>query len=565
MSTPELTIAIVGGVAGGASAATRARRMNEHAKIILFEKDDHVSFANCGLPYYIGGEITDRNKLLVAPRELLERRFQLDVRTRQEVLQIDRNARSLTVLDRSTGETYEQPYDKLILSPGARPILPPIEGVDAPNVFTLRNLVDTDRLRTATDESQTKQAVVVGAGFIGIEMVEQLVARGFEVTLAELQPQILPLLDPEMVQPLEETLVARGVRLLMGDGIARVVTGDDGRATGVELQSGTIVGGDIVILGLGVRPNSELAKHAGLAIGKTGGILTNRYLQTSDPDVYAVGDAAEYPFGPTGTSMRIALAGPANRAGRLAGEHAATGNCAPMSDVMGTAIVRVFDQAAALTGLSLTLARRMGVEVRSVTIVANHHAGYFPDASPLTLKLVYEPKTGRVLGAQAVGREGVDKRIDVLATAMAMQATVRDLAGLDLAYAPPFGSAKDPIHMAAFAACNQLDGVEEFIAAGTDLTAWQVVDVRSADEVVRDPLAGGDNAMNIPLNDLRDRVNELKRDTPTVVVCGVGLRAHVGMRILRQHGFRDVANLAGGATVHSRAVQKQICQLRLSR
>ncbi len=553
MKTPELTIAIVGGVAGGASAATRARRMNEHANIILFEKDEHVSFANCGLPYYIGGEIEQRDKLLVAPRELLEQRFRLDVRIRQEVLQINRDSKTLTVLDHTTSTQYEQPYDKLILSPGAKPLVPPIDGVQAKNVHTLRNLADTDRIHAAVDSSQTKRAVVVGAGFIGLEMVEQLVARGFEVTLAELQPQILPLLDPEMVQPLQQELAARGVRLLLGDGIERVLVDDEGQAEGVQLQSGTVAVADLVILGLGVRPNIQLAETAELEIGKTGGIVTNRFLQTSDPDIYAVGDAAEYPFAPTGTSMRIALAGPANRAGRLAGEHAATGASAPMADVMGTAIVRLFDQTAAVTGLSLTLARRLSVEVRSVTIVADHHAGYFPQAMPLTLKLVYEPETGRVLGAQVVGRRGVDKRIDVIATAIAMKATVRDLAGLDLAYAPPFGSAKDPIHMAAFAACNQLDGVEDFVPADTDLTATQVLDVRSADEAQSAPLDGVENAINIPLDELREHLEELDRDAPTVVVCGTGLRAHVAVRILEQHGFKKLANLSGGITLRSRA------------
>lgn len=556
MATPKLTIAIVGGVAGGASAATRARRMNEHAEIILFEKDEHVSFANCGLPYYIGGEIAEREKLLVAPRELLEQRFQLDVRTRQEVTAIDRAAKSLTVLDHATGETYSQRYDKLILSPGAQPLLPPIEGARAANVFTLRNLADTDRIRAATDGATSKRSVVVGAGFIGIEMVEQLVERGFEVTLAELQPQILPLLDPEMVHPLEESLAERGVRLMLGDGIARVLTDAEGRASGVELNSGATADGEFVILGLGVRPNTKLAVEAGLEIGASGGIATNRFMQTSDPDIYAVGDAAEYPYGPTGTQMRVALAGPANRAGRLAGEHAATGSSAPMADVLGTAIVRVFDQAAGITGLSARLAARMGVDARSVTIVANHHAGYFPGAAPLTLKLVYERETGRILGAQVVGREGVDKRIDVVATAMAMRATVRDLAGLDLAYAPPFGAAKDPVHMAAFAACNQLDGLTDFLDAGSDLSQWQVVDVRTAEEVLCGPLADAPHAINIPIDSLRHRIEELDPRRPTVVSCGVGLRANVGTRILRQHSFDNVANLSGGATVHRRAVEK---------
>jgi len=554
MNSRKLTIAIVGGVAGGASAATRARRMNEHAKIILFEKDEHVSFANCGLPYYIGGEIEDRDKLLVAPRELLEQRFRLDVRVRQEVLRIDREAKTLTVVNHVTGVEYEQPYDKLILSPGASPLVPPLEGIRAKNVFTLRNLADTDRLVAATDRSPTKRAVVVGAGFIGLEMVEQLVERGFEVTLAELQPQILPLFDPEMVQPLEQELAERGVQLLLGDAIERVLVDDLGQAKGVQLQSGTIAEGDLVILGLGVRPNTQLAETADLNIGETGGIATNRFMQTNDPDIYAVGDVAEYPFGPTGTMMRIALAGPANRSGRIAGEHAATGAAAPMADVLGTAIVRLFDQAAAATGLSLAQARRMGVEARSATIVAGHHAGYFPGATPLTLKLIYESESGRVLGAQVVGREGVDKRIDVIATAIGMKATVRELAGVDLAYAPPFGSAKDPVHMAAFAACNQLDGIDEFVSADADLTGTQVLDVRTPTEIKEAPLAGVEKAISIPLDELRNRLDELNPEGPTVVTCETGLRAHVAVRILKQHGFKNLANLSGGATLRKRAI-----------
>lgn len=557
MSRSARTIVIVGGVAGGASAATRARRMNEQAEIILFEKDEHVSFANCGLPYYIGGEIADRGQLLVASRELLKERFRLDVRTRQEVLSINRAAKTVTVRDHSAGRVYEQHYDKLILSPGAAPLVPPIDGVGAPNVFTLRNLADTDRIRAAADASLSKRAVVVGAGFIGLEMVEQLVLRGFQVALAELQPQILPPLDPEMVQPLEETLMARGVTLHLADGIRRVLTGEDGRACGVELESGATSAGDVIILGLGIRPQVRLAEAAGLEIGSSGGIATDRYLRTSDPDIYAVGDAAEYPFGPTGTNLRVPLAGPANRAGRLAGEHAATGQCQPMADVFGTAIVRVFDQTAAMTGLSMKLARRLGQRARSVTIVANHHAGYYPHASPITLKLVYDGDTGRILGAQATGREGVDKRIDVVAAIMGMKGTVRDLAGLDLAYAPPFGAAKDPVHLAAFAACNQLDGVDEFLDADADLSGWQVVDVRTAQEVARLPLAGVDRAIHIPLEELRERAGALDRNAPTVVSCGVGLRAHVGVRILRQLGFRQVANLSGGATVRQRAMHKQ--------
>jgi NADPH-dependent 2,4-dienoyl-CoA reductase/sulfur reductase-like enzyme/rhodanese-related sulfurtransferase len=555
MSTKSVTtIVIVGGVAGGASAATRARRMNEHAEIILLEKDEYVSFANCGLPYYLGGEITERQKLLVATPQFLARRFCIDVRTQQEARSIDRAAKSVTVLNHASGETYQLAYDKLILAPGAAPLVPPLPGRDAANVFTLRNMADTDCIKAAADACSSKRAVVVGSGYIGLEMVEQLVRQGFQVALAELQPQVLPLMDAEIAQPLEDALRRHGVTVYLGDGIKRILTDDRNAATGIELQSGQAVPADLVILGLGVRPNLTLAEQAGLTIGSGGGIASNEHQQTNDPDIYAVGDACEYVFGPTGQPQRIALAGPANRAGRLAGEHAATGRSMPMAPVFGTSIVRVFDRSAALTGLTAKLAARLGIPARSVTVVANQHAGYFPGAAPLTLKLTFDPSTGRVLGAQAVGVDGVDKRIDVLATALAFGATVRDLAGLDLAYAPPFGSAKDPIHLAAFAACNQLDGIEQFLDADADLSGQQVVDVRTAAEVKQTPLAGAPGAVNIPVDELRQRLGELDPSAPTVVSCGVGLRGHVAARILKQHGFADVKNLSGGATIRNRIV-----------
>jgi NADPH-dependent 2,4-dienoyl-CoA reductase/sulfur reductase-like enzyme/rhodanese-related sulfurtransferase len=554
MTNNRLRIVIVGGVAGGASAATRARRMNEHAEIILLEKDEHVSFANCGLPYHIGEEIAERGKLLVATRELLERRFRLDVRIRHEATAIDRDAKTVTVRNLVSGEVVQLPYDKLILSPGAAPFVPPLPGKDAAGVYTLRNVVDMDRIKSVVDGSTTKKAIVVGAGFIGLEMVEQLVNRGFKVALAEMQDQVLPPFDAEMVQPIQKEIESYDVDFFPGDGIKSILTTDD-HATGIELSSGRRIDGELVILGLGVRPNTQLARDCGLTIGETGGILANRSLQTNDPDIYAVGDASEYIYGPTNNSMRVALAGPANRAGRLAGEHAATGSCSEMADVFGTAIVRVFDQTAAMTGLSLKTAARMAVKATSVTIVAGQHAGYFPGATPLTLKLVFNPVSGQILGAQAVGRDGIDKRIDVIATAMSFKATVRDLAGLDLCYAPPFGSAKDPVHQAAFAACNQLDGVDTFLPADADLSAVQLVDVRTVGEVERIPLAGGSHAINIPVDELRDRLGELDPSQETVVSCGVGIRAHVATCILRQHGFANVRNLSGGATVRNRTTR----------
>ncbi len=559
MSKGPKTIVIIGGVAGGASAACRARRVNEHVDIILFEKDEYVSFANCGLPYYLGGEIKRRGKLLVATAEFLIQRFRLDVRTRQEVIAIDRADKTVTVLDHASGKTYQQGYDKLILAPGASPVVPPLDGVDTKNVFTLRNIEDTDAIKVAMKSVVEKRAVVVGAGFIGLEMVEQLAHKGFEVTLIELQPQVLPLLDHEMAQPLDQQLREKQIKMYLGRSLQRVLSGADSSVRAVELDDGTQLDASLVILGIGVRPNNQLAVHAELPIGKDGGIETDEFMRTEDTDVYAVGDAVQYRFGPTGRAMRVALAGPANRAGRLAGQHAATGSSATMANVCGTSIVRVFEQTAAMTGLTMKRARQLKVPAKSVTIVANCHAGYYPGATPITLKLVFDPYDGRILGAQAIGVQGIDKRIDVIATAMGLGASVRDLAGLDLTYAPPFGSAKDPVHLAAFAAGNQLDGVTDFLDADANLVGLQVVDVRRPSEVTALPLAGVEHAINIPLDELRERLGELDKNAQTVVSCLVGLRAHVASCILRQSGFDRVQVLSGGATQRARSVPRPEC------
>jgi len=553
MSETGLRIVIIGGVAGGASAATRARRCDERAEITLLEKDDCVSFANCGMPYHIGGEIAERSRLLVATAQMLRTRFRLDVRERTEAIRIDRSARHVRVRSHAGGKEYDLPYDRLILSPGASPIVPRIDGVDSTGVHTLRSLADMDRICLAVGAAAEpdRRAIVIGAGFIGLEMAEQLIRREFRVSLVELQTQVLPPMDPEMVTTLTQQLKKAEVHVFCGSGLKRILV-QNGKTTGVELENGQQLEGSLVILGMGVRANTRLAEEAGLTIGKTGGIATNTFQQTSDPDIYAVGDAVEYVFGPTGQSQRIALAGPANRAGRLAGEHAALGRSSPMAPVLGTAIVRVFEQTAAMTGMTVKSARRAGIECRSVTVIAGQHAGYYPNAQPLTLKLVYCPTSGRVLGAQAVGQDGCDKRIDVIATAMAFNATVRDLAGLDLAYAPPFGSAKDPIHQAAFTAINALEGFGEMLDADADLSGWQVVDVRTAKEVSGAPLTGCASVIAIPVDELRDRLGELNPEQPTVVSCGVGIRAHVAQRILRQNGFRRVVNLTGGATLRRR-------------
>ena len=547
-------ILIVGGVAGGASAATRARRVNEDAEIVLLEKDHDVSFANCGLPYYIGGEIEDRDALLVTTPEQLWRRFRIDVRVRHEARSIDRRQRTVTVIERDTGRSYEEPYDKLILATGAEPIVPPITGTDAANVFTLRNLEDTDRIKEAVSAGPLRRAVVVGAGFIGLEVVEQLLELGVPTSLVELQTQVLPPLDAEMARPLEEALLAGGVDLRLGSGISGIATAD-GRATAVELENGDRIEADLVLLGVGVRPSIGLAQEAGLELGENGGVRVDEFQQTSDPAVYAVGDASEVCFAPTGEALRVPLAGPANRAGRIAGEHAASGRAAPMRPVLGTAIVRCLGRAAGLTGLTRKQAERAGIPWASVTVVARHHAGYYPGAKPLTLKLLYAPDDGRVLGAQCVGSEGVDKRLDVIATSLAFGAKVGDLAGLDLAYAPPFGAAKDPVHMAAFAASNDLEGLVRFLQPDADLTGYQVLDVRGADEVAARPLPGAAKVVTIPLDELRDRLEELDPSLPTVTSCATGQRAYVAARILMQHGFREVYDLTGSLTLRSRALR----------
>ncbi len=546
------TIVIVGGVAGGASAATRARRMNEQAHIIMFEKDEHVSFANCGLPYYIGGEIKDRAKLFVAKPETFIDRFRVDVRTMHEVVSIDRANKVVHVTNRLTGENLEQKYDKLILAPGAAPIVPPLEGIDSDNVFTLRNVADTDRITQYIDAKKPKHAVVIGAGYIGLEMMEQLHELGLKTALVELQPQVLPLMDPELAHMLESEIAEKGIALHLGDGIASL-TAQDSTAKSVTLNSGTTIETDMVILGIGVRPNTKLAEDAGLSLGNTRGIKVNEFSQTDDPDIYAVGDACEYTFGPTGQQMRVALAGPANRAGRLAGEHAATGASAVVPKAWGTAIVRVFSMAAGMVGLTMKMANKLGLNAKCCVIRSNHHVGYYPGAEPVTLKLVYEAETGKILGAQAVGKEGIDKRIDVIATAMHFGGKVQDLAELDLAYAPPFGAAKDPVHMAGFVASNDMAGISTVMPIDADLNDYQLLDVRDQEEVQAKALKGAPHAIHIPLNELRKRLNELDPSQPTVVTCASGPRSYMATRILMQHGFDKVYNLSGGALLREHA------------
>ncbi|MBP7934112.1 MAG: FAD-dependent oxidoreductase [Phycisphaerae bacterium] len=550
MSAPR--ILIVGGVAGGASAATRARRMNESAEIVIFEKGEFVSFANCGLPYHIGEQIRDRSKLLVAtPKHFLET-FRIDVRTCHEVTRIDRAGKQIEVLNHQTGERSLEPYDRLILATGASPIRPPWNGIECSNVFTLRDMADTDRIKACVDKRKPRRAVVVGAGFIGLEMVEALTSRGLAVSLVELQPQLLPNMDPEMAAFLEPVLHDHKVAICLGAQVESL-TVEDGQAKGVRLTGGQTLAADLIVISIGVRPNAELAAAAGLTIGASGAVAVNESLQTNDPSIYAAGDVAEVLYLPTAKSTRVPLAGPANRNGRLAGQHAATGAAPAATPVAGSAIVGLFGKAATMTGMSLKAARKAGFACSAAYAIRGHHAGYYPGAEQMILKLVFDARSRRILGAQAVGGTGVDKRIDVIATAMRFNATIDDLANVDLAYAPQFGAAKDPVHIAAFVAQNQLDGHLQQVLPGDPIEPGQLVDVRTAAEVAAGTLPG---AVNIPVQQLREGMFRLDKNKPVTVFCQVGQRGYVAARILMQSGFKDVRNLAGGYTLFRKAWHK---------
>jgi NADPH-dependent 2,4-dienoyl-CoA reductase/sulfur reductase-like enzyme/rhodanese-related sulfurtransferase len=538
-----MKLLIVGGVAGGASAAARARRLSEDAHVVLFERGPDVSFANCGLPYYLGGEITERDKLLVVTPERLQTRYRLDVRVRTSVEAIDRAAKRVRVRDLASGREYEESYDKLILAPGAAPIRPPLPGIDLPGVFTLRNLQDMDRIQEKLDQG-VRQAVVVGAGFIGLELVENFVRRGIAITVVELQDQVLPPFDKEMTTPLAEHLAAQGVSLLLGQSAEAFEQAPSGLS--VRLKSGQRLPAQLVVLGVGVRPENKLAVAAGLAVGPRGGVRVNEHLQTSDPDIYAVGDAIEVKDFVTGEPTQVPLAGPANRQGRIAADHI-FGRAARYRGPQGTAIVRVFERTAALTGASEKALLRAKRPYRKVYVHPTHHAGYYPGAEAMTLKLLFDPETGKVLGAQAVGGAGVDKRIDVLAVAIQAGMTVFDLEEMELAYSPQYGSAKDPVNMAGFVAAGLLRGehpqvdVEAVLAAPPGEQPF-LLDVRTPQEFAAGHLP---EAVSLPVDELRSRLGELPHDRGIAVYCQVGQRGYLATRILRQAGFPAV-NVGGG-------------------
>lgn len=544
-------IVIIGGVALGAGTAAKARRMDENAEIVLIERGPYVSFANCGLPYYLGDVIQDREALLLHTPESLKARFNIDVRVRQEMVSLNRESKTVTIRDLEQGRTYEEVYDQLVLAMGARPIAPPIPGKDLDGIFSMRTVPDVDDIKSWIRSTYAKRAVVIGAGFIGLETVDNLMHLGLQVTLIEKAPQVLPPFDVEMTAPALKSLDKMGADVILNDGIARFE--GNGRANRVVLESGRIVSGDVFILGLGVRPDVELAKAAGLEVGATGALRVNERLQTSDPDIYSGGDLAEIVHRVNGKDTWIPLAAAANKQARIIGINTCGGSAA-FHGAQGTSIVGVGNVVLGMTGLSERLLRRAEIPYALSYNTSGHHAGYYPGAKDLTIKLLFDPTSGKIFGAQVVGKEGVDKRLDVLATAIAANMTVADLADLDLAYAPPFSSAKDPVVMAGMAADNIVRNKIKVVVVPEDLVGENVriLDVRRTDEVAKGAIPG---ALHIPLDDLRDRAAELDPNLRYVVYCRSGLRSYVACRMLGGLGFEQVYNLSGGHVVYDMRMQ----------
>ncbi len=537
-------VLIVGGVAGGASAAARLRRLDEQAEIIILERGEYISYANCGLPYYVGNVITDRKKLLVQTPEAMKKVFNIDVRVNNEVTAIYPDKKEVEVLDH-TGKVYRESYDYLILSPGASPVRPPLPGIDADNVFTVRSVPDVDVLKEFVEKSQAKRAVVVGGGFIGLEMAENIHRLGIKTTIIEASNQVLPTLDYDMAVFLHQHLRESGVELVLNDAVASFVQ-QDGSVVKVSLSSGREMPTDMVIMAVGVKPEVDLAKWAGLAIGERGGIVVNEQMQTSDPHIFAIGDAVEVKYYITGEAALIPLAGPANKQGRIVADIIA-GRKAAYHGTQGTAIAKVFDLVAASTGANEKTLQKKEIPYKVSYTHPGAYASYYPGSSAMHIKLIFDPKDGRILGAQIIGREGVDKRIDVLAAELRRKETVFHLQELELAYAPPFSSAKDPVNQAGYTAGNIINGDMEVIywheIDQLDRESTLLLDVRTAAEYEVGHLPG---AVNIPVQELRERLSELPQDKEIIVYCRVGFRGYLAYRILVQNGFKKVRNLSGG-------------------
>lgn len=539
-----MKLLIVGGVAGGATAAARARRLNEHAEVILFERGEFISFANCGLPYYIGDIIKKRQNLLVTTADDFRNRYAIDVRVFCEVTSIDRSAKTVTVKNLESGKTYTETYDKLMLAPGAEPVKPPLAGIELENIFNLRNIPDMDRIKAFVDRNKPESAVVVGGGFIGLEMAENLVHRGVGVTIVERLEHVMPLLDHEMAGLVQGYLEEKRVDCIRSDGIKSFA--QDGKRLAVETEKGRRLVCDLAIVCVGIRPENRLAKDAGLEIGPMGGIRVDASMRTSDPDIYAVGDATEIFDYLTGRRTTTPLAGPANKQGRIAADNI-MGRSSTFKGTLGTSVVKIFDATLASTGLSEKILKARDIPYLVSYTHSGSHASYYPGAEMMAIKLLFAPNNGRILGAQIFGREGVDKRIDVIATAIHGSMTVFHLEELELAYAPPYSSAKDPVNIAGFAAANLIRGDvrninwEEFTLLDPENDV--LLDVRNRDELKQSGKING--ALHIPLHELRSRLSGLDSKKRYIPFCAVGLRGYIAHRILIQSGF-DSRNLSGG-------------------
>ena len=543
---------IIGGVAGGATAAARLRRIDENAEIILFEKGKHISFANCGLPYYIGNTIEQREALFLQTPTSFGDRFNVDVRNNQEVISIDPNKKSVQV-KRANGKIYEETYDKLLLSPGANPFIPKIEGVDSEGIFTLRNVEDTDRIKNYAINHKIQHAVVIGAGFIGLEMVENLHHLGIQVSIVEMANQLMPTLDYEMAAFLKMEMVSQHVKMHLGTSATRFYK--ENNKLQISLSNGETLSADMVILSVGVRPNTALAQSAGIKLGITGGIWVDEYLQTSVPDIYAVGDVIEYPHPITRKPWLNFLANPANRQGRIVADNIVWGNKISYEGAIGTAIAKVFNMTAASTGLSEKKLQQEKIPYLTSTTHSNSHAGYYPNAQMMALKLTFSPESGKIFGAQIVGYDGVDKRIHQIALLIKNGGTIHDLTLVEHAYAPPFSSAKDPVAIAGYVACNVYDGLMPTITwrdlAEQKLPEGTLIDVRTLQEFTEGAIP---NAIHIPVDELRERLDEIPEDKPIYLYCGVGLRGYVALKILTQSGFKNVYNLSGGYRTYATAI-----------
>lgn len=544
-----MKIIIIGGVAGGATAATRLRRLSEENEIIIFEKGEYVSFANCGLPYHIGGTINDRNKLLLQTPESLKERYNLDTRVSTEVLSINKEEKTVTVKNLKTGEEYTETYDKLLLSPGAEPIKPPFEGIDSDKIFTLRNIPDMDKIVEQTKDK--KGFVVVGGGFIGLEIAENLIELGKNVRLVELGNQVMAPVDFEFASFIHNKAKEKDLEFLLNTGVKRFEDHDN--KIKVYLNDESFLETEAVILAIGVKPETTLAKNAGLEIGETGGILVNEFMQTSDENIYAVGDAIEVANYINGKKVLIPLAWPANRQGRLVADNIINGNHSKYTGSLGSSILKFFELSVAATGLNEKILKRNNIPYKTIIITKGHHAGYYPGAKDVVLKVIFD-ENGRIFGAQAVGEDGVDKRIDIIATAIKGNLKVQELQEIEITYAPPYNSAKDLVNIAGYAAENILsrdlkvinyDEFNDFVKENNAV----VLDLRTPQEHGRGNI---ENSVNINVDELRERINELDKDQTYVIYCQVGLRGYLANRILRNNGFNNVVNLQGGYNLWSR-------------